>query len=89
MNDKWNPRLWLRSWLIKPSQAERSEQRTGQPAATQMTLEASAKQAGRTVGAGFVLLADRHEMTLGKESEPTFRLELSPSCRVEGIRIRR
>lgn len=22
MNDKWNPRLWLRNWLMKPSRAE-------------------------------------------------------------------
>lgn len=23
MNDKWNPRLWLRHWLNAPSRAER------------------------------------------------------------------
>lgn len=23
MNDKWNPRLWLRNWLNAPSQAEK------------------------------------------------------------------
>lgn len=22
MNDKWNPRLWLRNWLLRPSHAE-------------------------------------------------------------------
>lgn len=24
MNDKWNPRLWLRDWLLKPSETEQS-----------------------------------------------------------------
>lgn len=27
MNDKWNPRLWLRKWLIKPSNAEVAERK--------------------------------------------------------------
>ncbi|WP_262984405.1 hypothetical protein [Stenotrophomonas maltophilia] len=25
MNDKWNPRLWLRNWLMKPSRTERKK----------------------------------------------------------------
>lgn len=28
MNDKWNPRLWLRDWLNKPSKAERRAEDT-------------------------------------------------------------
>lgn len=27
MNDKWNPRLWLRKWLNRPSPAEAAELR--------------------------------------------------------------
>ncbi|HGM7334246.1 TPA: hypothetical protein ACKQCJ_000543 [Stenotrophomonas maltophilia] len=27
MNDKWNPRLWLREWLNKPSPSERKKER--------------------------------------------------------------
>lgn len=28
--DKWNPRLWLRDWLNKPSQAELEERAAGE-----------------------------------------------------------
>ena len=68
MNDKWNPRLWLRDWLVKPSQAERSERRTGKAAATQVTCEESIEHDDRTVGTGFVLLADRPKSWGGEVS---------------------
>jgi hypothetical protein len=38
LSDKWNPRLWLRDWLNKPSQAELKERRAAEAAAAQMLL---------------------------------------------------
>lgn len=87
MNDKWNPRLRLRNWLMKPSQAESSEQRADQPTATQVPCGESIRQEDRAVGAGFVLLADRHKIMPGKAPEATFNLEVSPSGQVEGISL--
>ncbi|EML7989364.1 hypothetical protein [Stenotrophomonas maltophilia] len=89
MNDKWNPRLWLRDWLVKPSQAGCSERRTAKAAATQVTCEESIKHGDRTVGTGFVLLTDRPKIVGRGGVEAAFNLELSPSCRVEGISVRR
>jgi hypothetical protein len=36
MNDKWNPRLWLREWLNKPSRTERQERRIDTATAARM-----------------------------------------------------
>jgi hypothetical protein len=39
LSDKWNPRLWLRDWLNKPSQVELEERRAAEAAAAQMLLK--------------------------------------------------
>ncbi len=46
VSDKWNPRLWLRDWLNKPTAAELAERRTAEAAAAQMlaVLEREAKE---------------------------------------------
>lgn len=36
LSDKWNPRLWLRDWMNKPSVAELEERRAAEAAARQI-----------------------------------------------------
>lgn len=48
VSDKWNPRLWLRDWLNKPSIGELQDRKTAAAASAQMflTLEREARIAG-------------------------------------------
>lgn len=36
MNDRWNPRIWLRNWLSKPSNSELAETSAAEAAAEQL-----------------------------------------------------
>jgi hypothetical protein len=36
LSDKWNPRLWLRDWINRPSQVELGERRAAEAVARQM-----------------------------------------------------
>lgn len=38
LSDKWNPRLWLREWLNRPSLAELEERRAAEAAAKDFFL---------------------------------------------------
>lgn len=47
MNDKWNPRLWLRRWLLKPSPAESAPLNAtaqGEPEAVACSLPTPTRQ---------------------------------------------
>ena len=69
VSDKWNPRLWLKDWLNKPSMAELAERRSAEAAAAQMFQSLSAEPAGKSVSAGFILLADTHGLKQRAGSE--------------------
>lgn len=38
LTDKWNPRLWLRDWLNKPSSAELAARQAAEASAAQMLM---------------------------------------------------
>ncbi len=72
MNDKWNPRLWLRNWLNKPSIAEATLNCLADKPSYKIQLEA-----GKVTGIS--ITADRFSVALRSEPPP-FREWLARNC---------
>lgn len=79
MNDKWNPRLWLRDWLNKPSIAE--------GVTPQCSLESPTYKVQLEEGkvAGISILADRFSVT--QQGEPPLFPEWLARMRGVGAEI--
>lgn len=73
MNDKWNPRLWLRDWLNKPSIAEGVTPRCSLESPTYKIQLEEGKIAGISI------LADRFSVTQQGEPLP-FGKRLARNC---------
>ncbi|QIO87702.1 hypothetical protein G9274_001387 [Stenotrophomonas rhizophila] len=73
LSDKWNPRLWLREWLNRPSLAELEERRTAEAAAAQMFKAMSTPQSH-----GPKYLADGFSVTQVSEGPSTREPEPEP-----------
>ena len=69
LSDKWSPRLWMRDWLNKPSQAELVERRAAEAAAAQMLAEIE-RQSGADRSAEFRLELDAEARISGLSFRP-------------------
>lgn len=63
LSDKWNPRLWLRDWINKPSLAEFAERAAAEAAAAQML--AGLERRARSTAAAYQLQLDPEARVTG------------------------
>lgn len=69
LSDKWNPRLWLRDWVNKPSRAELAERQAAEAAAAQMLAQLE-RQSGANTFAGYRTELDSEGHVIGFSNRP-------------------